>query len=112
MEYRDYFLLEEIVGYCDRIAQTIAKNGGDFSRYENDIDFQEVCSFRAIQIGELVNKLSDSVKGTHPEIPWHLAVGLRNLLTHDYGNVDNVRMWNTLIEDYPKFREACARLVQ
>lgn len=111
MESRDVFLLEEIIDYCDRIASTIARHDGDFSAFESDLDFQEVCAFRAIQIGELVNKLSDVVKNANPDIPWHLAVGLRNILTHDYGSIDNKRMWNTLLEDYPRFKDSCAKII-
>ena len=70
-----------------------------------------MCAFRAIQIGELVNKLSDVVKNANPDTPWHLAVGLRNILTHDYGSINNKRMWNTLLEDYPRFKDSYAKII-
>lgn len=110
MESKDIFLLDEIIEYCDRIANTISIHGGDYTTFENDLDFQEVCAFRAIQIGELVNRLSDTIKTANPDVPWHLAVGLRNLLAHDYGHIDNRRMWNTLNEDFPTFRKLCVSI--
>jgi uncharacterized protein with HEPN domain len=40
------------------------------------------------QIGETVKKLSDSYKRKHPEIDWVNIAGLRNLIAHEYEEVD------------------------
>lgn len=38
-------------------------------------------------IGEAVRHLPDSFKASHPEIPWHEVVGMRNFLAHQYFSV-------------------------
>jgi uncharacterized protein with HEPN domain len=41
---------------------------------------------RAIEIiGEAARRVSDSVKSSHPEIPWQKLVAQRNVLAHEYG---------------------------
>ncbi|MBR1795737.1 DUF86 domain-containing protein [Candidatus Saccharibacteria bacterium] len=111
MEARDVFLLEGIIDLCDRIASTIVRNNGDLQRFTEDLDFQEVCAFRVIQVGELVNSLSQNLKDAYPDIPWHAIIGFRNILTHDYGKIDVERMWNTVNDDIPELRDFCAKQI-
>ena len=111
MEARDVFILEEIINYCDRTADNIQKFGDDFDRFKDNLTYQEVCAFHAIQIGELVNSLSDKFKDSHPGMPWQDIVGLRNMITHDYGKVDEGVMWETIKEDFPSLRDFCAKQI-
>ena len=111
MESRDVFILEEIISYCDKIESALSKHGWSRAEFDNDLDFQEACAFRAIQIGELVNSLSEVFKEGHPEIEWRNIVAFRNIVTHDYGKIDIDKMWDTLNEDIPKLREFCAGVI-
>ena len=36
-----------------------------------------------------------------PDIPWNLMVGMRNLLIHDYDDVDPKRVWTDSQNDLP-----------
>lgn len=58
-----------------------------------------------IQIGELVNRLSDEFIEKCKQIPWYAIKGMRNLHAHDYENVDMEIVWNTLKEDIPQLKE-------
>ena len=40
------------------------------------------------QIGETVKKLSESYKQNHPEIDWISIAGMRNLIAHEYEEID------------------------
>lgn len=111
METKDVFLLEMIVKYCDRIEESLTVFGDSFEAFDENIHFQDVCAFRVIQIGEYVNNLSDAFKNAHNQFPWHKIVGLRNLLTHDYGKVSNRQFWITIKEDIPPLRKFCAEQV-
>lgn len=49
---------------------------------------------RAIEIiGEAARRVSDELKLKHPEIPWRRIIGQRNVLAHDYGEIDQARIW-------------------
>lgn len=63
-----------------------------------------------IQIGELVNRLSDECIEEYNRIPWHAIRGMRNLHAHDYENVDLEIVWNTLLEDIPYLKEQISNM--
>ncbi|MBR3253695.1 DUF86 domain-containing protein [Candidatus Saccharibacteria bacterium] len=111
MEDRDVFILEEIIEYCNKINSTIDRHNGNRNDFDNDLDFQEACAFRVIQIGELVNNLSEKFKETHNEMPWRNIIAFRNIVTHDYGKIDIDKMWDTIITDIPALKNYCAKII-
>lgn len=60
--------------------------------------------FRITQISESADKISDSFKINHPEIPWRKIKGLRNHVVHDYGHVDFITIRKTVSEDIPDLK--------
>ena len=53
-------------------------------------------------IGEAARRVSPATKEAHPEIPWSEMVGMRNLLIHDYADVDLRIVWDTVQRDLPR----------
>jgi len=103
--------LRGIVNYCDRAKQHIEKFGHSYDAFEHNLAFQEACSFDAIQIGESARHLSDEYKTSHPEIPWHQVIALRNNVAHAYGHIDIEVLWETITEDFPALRAFCAKQI-
>ena len=69
------------------------------------IDAVERCLMRlteaAIRLGEIrMTKIA-------PTPPMHQLRGLGNLLRHAYDAIDPVVVWATVMDDLPRFREAC-----
>ena len=62
-------------------------------------------------IGEAARRLSDAVRDAHPEIPWQRIIAQRNVLIHDYGEIDHRRIWNLVAEYIPRLIEQLAPLV-
>ncbi len=57
---------------------------------------------RKIQvIGEAAGKISHEFRFAHDEIPWMRIIGLRNVLIHDYGDVDHATVWKVVREHIP-----------
>ena len=52
MEDKDVLILEEIINYCDKIANSIAKYGNSYELFDQNPDYQDVCAFQTMQIGE------------------------------------------------------------
>lgn len=63
-------------------------------------DQSAVCMQMTI-IGEAAGKLSSDLCSRHPEIPWHQVISMRNVLVHDYVDVNYSRVWDTTQNDLP-----------
>jgi uncharacterized protein with HEPN domain len=50
-------------------------------------------------IGEAARRVSLDFRAAHPEIPWKAIVGMRSKVVHDYLNVDEDVVWETVKED-------------
>ena len=44
-------------------------------------------------IGEAAGRVSIEFRKTHSEIPWSRIVGQRNVLIHEYGEIDDALVW-------------------
>ncbi len=71
---------------------------------ENDLVSSAVMKKFEI-IGEASNRLSNEFKAKHTNIPWSKAIGMRNILIHDYIGADLEGVWNTIHEDLPQLKE-------
>lgn len=57
---------------------------------------------RAIEIiGEAANRISLAFHEAHPEVPWRKIVAQRNVLAHEYGDVDPSLMWDLAQKHIP-----------
>ncbi len=52
-------------------------------------------------VGEAVRRLSDETKAEMPEIPWERFRRMRNILIHEYDNVDLDLVYATVHRDLP-----------
>lgn len=67
---------------------------------------------RAIQIiGEAANRVSPGFQQTHPEIPWKGIVAQRNVLVHEYGDVEHALIWDLIQRHLPLLVEQLSSLI-
>ncbi len=50
-------------------------------------------------IGEAARRVSEEFQLAHPEIEWRKIIGLRNVLAHEYGQIDHRRLFLTATHD-------------
>jgi len=53
-------------------------------------------------IGEASRRVSPETRDAFPGIPWSEMVGMRNLMIHDYDDVDLEIVWDTVQCDLPR----------
>ena len=78
------------------------KNVNDFMSSPIGVMAFNACVMRLQVIGEHVGKLlSDNQKplAKYPNIPWNAIYGMRNLISHEYANIDEDVIVSTINED-------------
>jgi uncharacterized protein with HEPN domain len=53
-------------------------------------------------VGEGARRLSEPFRAAHPEVPWAVVRGMRNILVHEYEQVDWPLVWKTITIDVPE----------
>ena len=62
-------------------------------------------------VGEASKRVSAPYQASHPEISWRQIVGLRNILAHDYGDINDVTVWNVAKNEIPKLIAILSALI-
>jgi uncharacterized protein with HEPN domain len=69
--------------------------------------------FRRIEIiGEAAKNVSKKFKEAHPEIEWSKIIGMRNMLIHEYFNIDLKLTWKTTQKDIPELEKIIKKLLK
>jgi len=50
-------------------------------------------------IGEAARRVPDDVRASHPLISWGAIIGQRNIIAHEYGEIDPRILWVTANKD-------------
>ena len=109
MANRDQSVLQHIKGHCDDIEGFVKRFGKDFDIFTSDKAYFNAVSMGILQIGELAGSLSEEYRAkTSGKIPWSNIKGMRNIVAHDYGSLDEELLWETAIEDIPVLLEFCS----
>lgn len=90
---RDPDHLRHALRCADRIAALLAIEQAALLADDNLID--ALC-WNFYQLADVTGKVSDAVRGRHPEVPWRAIAGLRNFYAHAYEGIDVERMWDEL----------------
>lgn len=75
--------------------------GKDRRDYSSDEVLRFALAHLIQVIGEAARHLSKEFCDSHPEIPWKAIVGMRHKVVHDYMNVDEDVVWDTVAKELP-----------
>ncbi|MGH9423365.1 MAG: HepT-like ribonuclease domain-containing protein [Thermoanaerobaculia bacterium] len=104
MTSRDLGLLEDMRVYAND-ALGIARRIGRES-FLADRTMQHAVIRCLTVVGEAANRVSAETQSSLPEVAWRDAVGLRNVLVHDYQGINLPRIWTIVEEDIPPLLDA------
>lgn len=62
-------------------------------------------------IGEAARTLPAEVRALAPNIPWAKLTGMRNILVHNYFEIDTEIVWDTVMHDLPILKTALQNLL-
>lgn len=63
-------------------------------------------------IGEAAKNISGDVKKQYEFIPWKKITGSRDVLIHDYFEVDIESVWDTVTKDIPQLKQDIKKLLE
>jgi uncharacterized protein with HEPN domain len=101
--------LNDIVESADLIQSYIA--GVPEEEFFASTEKQDSVARRLEIIGEAVKNLPEEFKAKHPHVAWSKAAGMRNVLIHEYFDVDHDITWDTLQNHLPVFKQAVQKLM-
>lgn len=73
------------------------------------------CVMRLQVIGEHVGKLlkiEDNPLRDYPQIPWQAIYGMRNMISHEYANIDEVIVYDTIRNGLPELMRTVDELLK
>ena len=109
--------LEEIIESIDLIqlwSQDIP-TAQDFLLSYSKVMVFNACVMRLQVIGEHVGKILKefpSLLEVHPEIPWLAIYDLRNIISHEYANIDEDIIFSIIHKELEPLREAVTSIIK
>jgi len=82
----------EIIGFM---------RGVKFANFEKDRKLRYAVERLLLVIGTAANHVSPQFRHKHPEVPWTLFIGMRNVVAHEYGESLISRIWIIATENVP-----------
>ena len=99
-EERDAAYLWDMLQAAKEVDLITGKH--DMSSFLGDIVLIRALERSVEIIGEAAKRVSSSFMLSHPEIPWRQIIGQRNILAHEYGQIDYEMLFNTATNDIPE----------
>jgi uncharacterized protein with HEPN domain len=62
-------------------------------------------------MGEAAKRVPEQYRSDHPRIPWRLMAAFRDVLIHDYEEVDLKRVWRIIEHELPSLKEAIVAIL-
>jgi len=103
MPFRDWQLrVQDIVESIDAILQRTA-----------DMEFEDFMTNRTIVkadlydfgiMGEAARNIPDEIRLRYPQIPWRLMGDMRNIIFHEYFQIELIIIWRTIQHNLPLLR--------
>ncbi len=76
--------------------------GIDQDALEVNYEKQDAILRRITIIGEVTKRLSSEFRQKHSDIPWKKIAGMRDVITHDYDEIDLTEIWTVITENIPE----------
>jgi uncharacterized protein with HEPN domain len=99
--------LEDIVVSARLVREYLRDT--DFAGLEANRQLQDSVVHRLEIIGEAAKNLPESIVNAIPEVPWARIRGMRNLLVHQYWEINIERVWAVIHNELPPLVAAVER---
>ncbi|HUV63758.1 MAG TPA: DUF86 domain-containing protein [Sedimentisphaerales bacterium] len=110
--------LEQIEESLHRIERRFSsiRSPKDFTANEVNLDKLDAIAMMLIAVGESFKKIDIETDGQwlekYPEIDWRGVIGLRNVLAHDYFDIDPEEIYKICQRDVPQLLNTVQRMLR
>lgn len=91
--------LNDLTRFTDTAARLVARGR---SAYDSDEALRLAAEAILHKIGEAVARLPDDFLTAHPQVPWRTMKATRNIVAHQYDQVDYEIIWNAFAHRLPE----------
>jgi uncharacterized protein with HEPN domain len=104
----DKIYIEHILQSIDRIEAYLS--GKDHQSFSDDFMTQDAVVRQLEIIGEATKRISKELRNMNPQVPWSDMAWMRDILIHDYIDVDIDIVWKTASESIIKLKSLLLNL--
>lgn len=84
--------------------------GLSFNSFAESFGDQDKVLRRLEIIAEAAKRLPVKVREENPSVPWKSIIGLRNIITHTYDEVNLEEIWQIVIKHLPKTKRQIEKI--
>ena len=106
----DKIYIEHILQSINRIESYLS--GKDHQSFSDDYLTQDAVVRQLEIIGEATKRISKEFRRINPHVPWSDMAGMRDILIHDYIDVDLDIVWKTATESISNLKSLLQNLNQ
>lgn len=99
-EKNDSAYLWDILDAATIITTFVA--GKTLEDYLKDAVLQAAVERKIEIIGEAARKVSKVFRDANPQVPWHPIIAQRHVLAHEYGEINQKRIWVVVEKHIPE----------
>lgn len=96
---KDEASILDIIEAIKRIL--VYMQGVDFNQLAENVEKQDAILRRIIVIGEATKRLSPEFRQSHPQVPWKDIAGMRDIVVHNYDQINIQVVWDVVQNDLP-----------
>ena len=86
-------------------------NNASETEFHKNRSLQDAIIRRLEIIGEAVKNLPTQFRAKHPEIPWKQIAGMRDILIHEYFDVDLALTWRVVKQEIPVIKKRLSAIL-
>jgi len=99
-EEKDAAYLWDMLQAARGVVELVA--GLDYARYLADRRTQLAVERQVEIIGEAARRVSEAFRDVHGDIPWVKIIAQRHVLAHEYGEIQQERIWRVATIHVPE----------